>query len=141
MQGSVVAVVADPDLRLEEHLLAGDARAADAFSDLTLVAVGSGRVDMTVAEAQGILDRGGGEYRMLGRTVVVTITYKHRLVPWSVLEGRLRALFGSGSRMLPVREQSTAGTARLAQGRGDGRRHPRRRRHPHRRRRLEPPRR
>ena len=36
-----------------------------------------------------------GEYRRLGRTVTVTITYKHRLVPWSVLEGRLRGLFGS----------------------------------------------
>ena len=84
-----------------------------------------------------------GEYRRIGRTVIVTITYKHRLVPWSVLEGRLRALFGSDSSRMPrVREQSTAGTARLAQGRGDGRRTPpRHRRHPQRRRRLGPPRR
>ena len=82
-----------------------------------------------------------GEYRRIGRTVIVTITYKHRLVPWSVLEGRLRALFGSGSsRMQRVREQSTAGTARLAQGGGDARRTPpRHRRHPQRRRRLGPP--
>jgi hypothetical protein len=36
-----------------------------------------------------------GEYRIIGRMVIVTITYKHRLVPWSVLEGRLRGLFGS----------------------------------------------
>src|SRR5918995_5886701 len=65
-----------------------------------------------------------GEYRMIGRTVIVTITYKHRLVPWSVLEGRLRALFGGASGMAGVREQSTAKTARLAQGRRDGRRTP-----------------
>jgi hypothetical protein len=83
-----------------------------------------------------------GEYRRIGRTLIVTITYKHRLVPWSVLEGRLRALFGSDSRMPPVREHSSAGTARLAQGRRDGRRTPpRHRRHPHRSRRLGPPRR
>jgi hypothetical protein len=59
VQRGVVAVVADPDLRLEEHLVAGDARAADAFADLTLVGVGGGRIDVTVAEAQGLLDRGG----------------------------------------------------------------------------------
>jgi hypothetical protein len=59
VQRGVVAVVADPDLRLEEHLVAGDARAADAFADLSLVGVGGGRVDMTVAEVEGFLDRGG----------------------------------------------------------------------------------
>jgi len=37
-----------------------------------------------------------GTYRRLGPTVIVTITHKHRLVPWSVLEGRLRGLFGGG---------------------------------------------
>src|ERR671912_2089473 len=37
-----------------------------------------------------------GEYRRIGRTVIVTITHKHRLVPWSVLEVRLRGLFGGG---------------------------------------------
>ena len=35
-----------------------------------------------------------GEYRRQGPTVFVTITYKHSLVPWSVLERRLRGLFG-----------------------------------------------
>jgi hypothetical protein len=120
---------ASPSLLLER------ARKAASENGVTLVGdKGSGRFSHKMLK---------GEYRMLGRTVVVTITFKHRLVPWSVLEGRLRALFGSGSRMLPVREQSTAGTARLAQGRGDGRRTPLRhpRRYPHRRRRLEPPRR
>src|SRR5829696_4026694 len=53
-----------------------------------------------------------GEYRLSGRTVIVTITYKPRLVPWSVLEGRLRGMFGGGSRMPGVGEESTAGTAR-----------------------------
>jgi hypothetical protein len=64
VQRGVVAVVADPDLCLEEHLVAGDVGAADAFADLSLVAVGGGRVDMTVPEAQGLLDRGG---RDIGR--------------------------------------------------------------------------
>jgi hypothetical protein len=64
VQGGVVAIVADPDLRLEEHLVAGDAGATDAFADLTLVEVRGGRVDMTVAEAEGLLDRGG---RDIGR--------------------------------------------------------------------------
>jgi hypothetical protein len=68
-----------------------------------------------------------GAYHMIGRTVIVTITYKHRLVPWSVLEGRLRALFGSGSRMPRVVEQSTAPTARRRRDRLRAiRRHPRR---------------
>ncbi len=58
-----------------------------------------------------------GEYRIIGRMVIVTITYKHRLVPWSVLEGRLRGLFGSGSRMPRVHEESTAETARRTRDR------------------------
>jgi hypothetical protein len=33
-----------------------------------------------------------GEYRMAGRTVVVTITEKHWLLPWPVVEARLRGL-------------------------------------------------
>jgi hypothetical protein len=75
-----------------------------------------------------------GEYRRVGRAVIVTITYKHRLVPWSVLERRLRALFGSGSsRMARVSGTSTAPTARRTR---EGRRATRRglphRRHPHR---------
>src|ERR687897_2198562 len=54
-----------------------------------------------------------GNYRRQGRTVIVTITHKHRLVPWSVLEGRLRGLFGSGpSGIPPVHQRSTAGAAR-----------------------------
>jgi hypothetical protein len=33
-----------------------------------------------------------GEYRMVGQTVIVTITDKHWLIPWPVLESRLREL-------------------------------------------------
>ena len=33
-----------------------------------------------------------GEYRMVGRTVVVTITDKHWLVPWPIVEAQLREL-------------------------------------------------
>jgi hypothetical protein len=36
-----------------------------------------------------------GEYRMVGQTVVVTITDKHWLLPWSVVEARLRQLLAS----------------------------------------------
>ena len=33
-----------------------------------------------------------GEYRMVGQTVIVTITEKHWLVPWPVVESQLREL-------------------------------------------------
>ena len=46
----------------------------------------------------------GGEYRMEGQTVIVTVTDKHRLLPWSFLESRLRELFRSpASAERPVR--------------------------------------
>jgi hypothetical protein len=69
-----------------------------------------------------------GEYRVIGRTVIVTITHKHRLVPWSVLEGKLRGLFGSDSTMPRVRKESTAVPARRTR---DRRRASRRRSHHH----------
>src|ERR671912_1558241 len=77
-----------------------------------------------------------GEYRMIGRAVIVTITYKHRLVPWSVLERRLRGLFGGGPpRRGRVSEESTARRtarrlsrrARRRAGRGHSHQHG----HPH----------
>ena len=49
VQGRVVAVVADPDLRLDEHLVAVDAGPADGLADLALVAVRGGGVDVPVA--------------------------------------------------------------------------------------------
>jgi len=33
-----------------------------------------------------------GEYRMVGQKVIVTITDKHWLVPWPIVESRLREL-------------------------------------------------
>ena len=33
-----------------------------------------------------------GEYRMVGKTVTVTVTNKHWMLPWPVLEVRLRGL-------------------------------------------------
>jgi hypothetical protein len=36
-----------------------------------------------------------GEYRMVGQRVVVTITDKHWLLPWPVVEVRLRQLLAS----------------------------------------------
>lgn len=33
-----------------------------------------------------------GEYRMTGRRIFVTITEKHWLIPWPVVESRLREL-------------------------------------------------
>ncbi len=33
-----------------------------------------------------------GEYRMVGQKVIVTITEKHWLVPWPVVESQLREL-------------------------------------------------
>ena len=37
-------------------------------------------------------DMAKGEYRMAGRTVVVTVTEKHWLLPWPVVEAHLREL-------------------------------------------------
>ena len=35
-----------------------------------------------------------GEYRMVGRTVLVTIIDKSLIAPWSIIEARLRQLVG-----------------------------------------------
>ncbi|HSK83346.1 MAG TPA: hypothetical protein VK902_08065 [Rubrobacter sp.] len=68
-----------------------------------------------------------GQYCRQGRTVIVTITDKHWLLPWGVVERQLRSWFGS--RSLPGdREESAEGTTRLARSRRGSRRHPRRRR-------------
>jgi hypothetical protein len=57
-----------------------------------------------------------GQYCRQGRTVIVTITDKHWLLPWGVVERQLRSWFGS--RSLPGdREESAGGTTRLAGGR------------------------
>src|ERR687898_881826 len=64
-----------------------------------------------------------GQYCRRGRTVIVTITDKHWLLPWRVVQGQLRSWFGS--RSLPGdREESAEGTTRLAPGRRGSRRPP-----------------
>src|SRR3954466_5916309 len=59
VQRLVVAVVGDPDLRLDEDVGAVEARGADRLADLALVAVGGGGVDVAVAGGQRGLDGGG----------------------------------------------------------------------------------
>jgi hypothetical protein len=63
VQGPVVAVVVDPDLRLDEGLLAGHARASDRFAHFAFVEVRGGGVDVAVARRQGGRDRVGGLLR------------------------------------------------------------------------------
>jgi hypothetical protein len=107
------------------HLLLARARRAASKNGVTLVGdERSGRFSHSMVR---------GEYRVIGRTVLVTIIDKYSLLPWSVVEGRLRRWFSSGSSPL-VREESTVGTARLARGRIRSGRPTRRRRRrsPHR---------
>jgi len=60
VQGFVVAVVADPDLRLEEDLGPVEAGFGDGLADMAFVAVGGGDVDVPVAGRQRRLDGGAG---------------------------------------------------------------------------------
>ena len=63
------------------------ARRAARENDATLVGdEGSGRFSHELVK---------GEYRVVGKTVVVTITDKHWLLPWPVVEIRLRQLLAS----------------------------------------------
>jgi hypothetical protein len=56
LQCGIVAVVADPHLRLNEHLVAGDAGVTNAFTDFTLIEIGSGGIDEPIADRQGVRD-------------------------------------------------------------------------------------
>ena len=97
-----IDTAASPSLLLER------ARRAASENGVSLVGnASSGRFSHRMLE---------GNYCRLGRTVIVTITHKHRLVPWSVLEGRLRGLFGGASPGIPpVREKSTAAAPRVVE--------------------------
>jgi len=44
-----------------------------------------------------------GVYRTEGQTVLVTVTNKHRQLPWPVVESQLRELFRSSSAARPAR--------------------------------------
>jgi hypothetical protein len=60
------------------------ARKAASENDANLVGdEGSGRFSHEMVR---------GEYRLIGRTVVVTITEKHWLLPWPIVEAQLREL-------------------------------------------------
>ena len=58
VQGRLVPVVADPYLRLEEHVRAVHPRAPDCFADLAFVAVAGGSINVPVAGTQRVLDCG-----------------------------------------------------------------------------------
>ena len=67
-------------------LLARAKRAAYANGASLLGDEGSGRFSHELVK---------GEYRMAGQKVVVTITDKHWLLPWPIVEVRLRELLAS----------------------------------------------
>jgi hypothetical protein len=64
VQRLAVAVVADPELCLDEHLRTVDRGTDQRFTDLLFVAVGCRGVDVAVAGRQGGLD---GSERLVGR--------------------------------------------------------------------------
>jgi len=64
-------------------LLARARRAASEYGATLVGNEGSGRFSHDMVR---------GEYRTLGRKVIVTITDKHWLLPWPVVEARLREL-------------------------------------------------
>ena len=62
-------------------LLARAKKAAYANGAILLGDEGSGRFSHEMAK---------GEYRMVGQKVIVTVTDKHWLLPWPVVEAQLR---------------------------------------------------
>ena len=73
-----MATIVDPSSLLAR------ARKAASENDATLLGdEGSGRFSHEMVR---------GEYRLIGRTVVVTITDKHWLLPWPIVESQLREL-------------------------------------------------
>ena len=72
------------DTNLAPTTLLSRARRAASENGATFVGdEGSGRLSHEMVR---------GEYRVVGRTVVVTVTDKHWLLPWPVVEARLREL-------------------------------------------------
>jgi hypothetical protein len=75
------------DTRVAPSSLLARARRAASENGATLVGdEGSGRFSHELVK---------GEYRMVGQKVMVTITEKHWLLPWPVVEVRLRRLLAS----------------------------------------------
>ena len=108
VQRLVVAVVADPDLGLQEDLPRGDAcERVHRFADLALVAVGGGRVDVAVAGVERGRDRAarvssGGVWKtprpMAG---ISTPLFSMSDAMWSSLSGDLGLLGGPASTSFP----------------------------------------
>jgi hypothetical protein len=72
------------DTRVAPSSLLARARKAASENGATLVGdESSGRFSHDMAR---------GEYRTIGKTVIVTITNKHWLLPWPVVEAQLREL-------------------------------------------------
>jgi hypothetical protein len=83
----IVAKTYQLDTMVSPSSLLARARRAARENGATLVGdEGSGRFSHEMAK---------GEYRMAGQRVVVTITDKHWLLPWPVVEVRLRELLAS----------------------------------------------
>jgi hypothetical protein len=84
VQRGVVAVVADPDLGLDEHVGPAHARAADALADLALVGVGRRGVDEAVPGAKvstdSIVSSGGVWKTPKRRAGITTRLFKIRLI-------------------------------------------------------------
>lgn len=55
VQGLVKAVIVDPNLGLDEDLIARNARAANALAHFTFIAIGGCGIDVTITDAQGFL--------------------------------------------------------------------------------------
>ena len=72
------------DTTVGSSSLLGRAKRAASENGATLIGdEGSGRFSHEMVR---------GEYRMVGRRVIVTITDKHWLLPWPVVEAQLREL-------------------------------------------------
>ena len=83
----VVAKTYELETMVSPSSLLARARRARRENGATLVGdEGSGRFSHELVR---------GEYRMVGQRVVVTITDKHWLLPWPVVEVRLRELLSS----------------------------------------------
>lgn len=57
VQGLVVPIITDPDLRFDENLVASEAGASNPLANLSLVGVRSCRIDQAIAESQRLGDR------------------------------------------------------------------------------------
>jgi hypothetical protein len=84
MMGGIVARTFSMDTTLNPASLLARARKAASESGASLIGdKQSGRFSHDMVR---------GEYRMVGQTVIVTVTDKHWLLPWPVVEAQLRKL-------------------------------------------------